>query len=115
MVPMRSLTTILASLAAALPMGTASVSAEIGPASIPDASASVVVSIAISAGILQPGEFPVAGRDCDTFLSQLRADETFAGKIRGSYEPPADSGRCFNLEGKRAQVAVVCCAPRTEE
>lgn len=83
-------------------------------ATVPDDSTSVVVSIAISAGILEPGEFPVAGRNCDTVLSELRAKESFAGRIRGSYEPPADAGRCFNLEGKSAQMAVVCCAPPKE-
>ncbi len=81
------------------------------PVAVPDASTGVVVSIAISAGVLQPGQFPVAGRDCDTVLSELRTNERFAGRISKTYEPPADTGHCFNLEGKRAQVAVVCCAP----
>jgi len=114
---MRSFPTRLATLAIALSIGSVSAFAEIAPVAVSDESAGVgvVVSIAISAGILQPDEFPVAGRDCDALLSQLRADETFAGKIRGSYEPATDSGRCFNLEGKQAQVAVVCCAPRGEE
>lgn len=86
--------------------------ARIIPAAVPDDPASVVVSIALSAGILPPSEFPVAGRDCDSVLSKLHQSESFAGRIRASYEPPADTGRCFNLEGKKAQVAVVCCAPR---
>lgn len=76
-----------------------------------DPSTDVVVSIAVSAGVLQPGDFPVSGRSCDSVLSELQAKEDFAGRIRDWYEPPADAGRCFNLEGKRSQVAVVCCAP----
>ncbi len=92
---------------------TAAVS-QVTPVSVPDESAGVVVSIAISAGILHPGEFPVAGRDCNAVLAELRSNERFAGQIRRSYEPPADSGLCFNLEGKESQVAVVCCAPRPE-
>jgi len=87
---------------------------ELAGVSAPGEPAGVVVSIAISSGILQPSEFPVAGRDCDTVLAELRGREGFAGTIRTTYEAPADSGRCFNLEGMQSRVAVVCCAPRTD-
>jgi hypothetical protein len=87
--------------------------ADVAPVAVPDDSTSVVVSIAVSSGILAPGEFPVAGRDCDSVLSELRRKDSFAGQIRSTYEPPADDGTCFSLEGKEARVAVVCCAPRS--
>lgn len=80
-------------------------------ATVSDTQTSVVVSIAISSGILGPDDFPIAGRRCDTVLSELREKESFAGRIRASYEPPVDAGRCFNLEGKNTKMAVVCCSP----
>ncbi|MBM4269995.1 MAG: hypothetical protein FJ144_25895 [Deltaproteobacteria bacterium] len=71
----------------------------------------VVVSIAASAEIYRPGEFPVTGRNCGEVLDELRTRRGFAGVVRQVYEPPADGGQCFNLEGEAARVAVVCCAP----
>jgi len=99
------LATLLLAAAPALPRE--------NPTPLAGASASVVVSIAISAGILPPSDFPIAGRDCDAVLAKLRRSERFAGQIHATYEPPVDAGRCFNLRGKKAQVAVVCCAPRS--
>lgn len=87
------------------------VRAELQSVARPDPSTDVVVSIAVSAGVLEPGAFPVSGRSCDAVLSELRDARDFAGQIRDTYEPPTDPGRCFNLEGKRSQIAVVCCAP----
>jgi len=104
---------LLPALALPLLLPLALAHAQVVPVSLPDESTSIVVSIALSSEILDPREFPVAGRNCGAFLSELRDNESFAGRIRASYEPPADIGRCFSLEGKRAQVAVVCCAPRS--
>lgn len=99
--PLAALTALGVSLGLAWP----------APAAVPGPSDSVVVSIAVSSGVLRPAEFPVAGRDCDAVLSELRTKDGFAGRIRRSFEPPADAGRCFDLEGQRSQVAIVCCAP----
>ncbi len=89
-------------------------SAETQPISVPRDS-TVVVSIAASAEIYGPGEFPVTGRDCGEVLSDLSTRRGFAGTVRQVYEQPAGGGRCFNVHGEAARVAVVCCAPASDQ